>query len=104
MVSLLHPVFEIKFVLASLYFSLFTFLSTFYSASVSLSTSDKLVSKLEMPAGSSIVLSMVSSLTARCLLTRLSVEETTLSTPSSARLEPASTCHVLSSSIWSPLL
>ena len=78
-------------------------LKFFYSVSVSLSTLDKPVSKLAMPAGSSTVLSTVFSPTARCPLTRLSAAETTHSTPSSARLELESTSQELFLLIWSLL-
>ena len=73
------------------------------SVSVSLSTLDKLVSKLEMPAGSSTVLSTVSSQTVRCLPTRLSVAEMTPSTLSSVRQELESTYQEPFLSIWSLL-
>ena len=72
--------------------------------SVSLSTLDKPVSRLEMPAGNSTAWSTASSQTVKCHPTRLSVAETTPSTLSLARLVLESTCHVLCSSIWSPPL
>merc|ERR1712198_131642 len=70
--------------------------------SVSLSTSDRPVARLAMPAGSSTALSTESSPTVRCLQTRPLVEETTLSTPSSQRPELASTFPEQSLSTWSP--
>ena len=74
------------------------------SVSASLSTLDKPVCRLAMPAGSSTVWSTVSSQTARCHLTRLSEAETTPPTLSSARRAPGSTYPVPFLSTWSPLL
>merc|ERR1712142_855825 len=71
--------------------------------SVSLSTLAKPVSRSVMPAGSCTAWSTVSSLMARCPLTRPSAVAMTPSTPSSARLALASTSPGPSSSIWSPL-
>merc|ERR1712048_454003 len=70
-----------------------------------LSTSDRPVSRSVTPAGSSSALSTESSQTVRCHLTRPSVAEMMLSTPSSLRLVLASTSQELSSLISSqPLL
>ncbi|KAK7506165.1 hypothetical protein BaRGS_00002277, partial [Batillaria attramentaria] len=62
--------------------------------SASQSMSAKLASRLAMHAGSCTVWSMASSLTVRCPRIKPSEGEMTLSTPSSARPEAASTCHV----------
>ena len=75
-----------------------------FSVSASLSTLVKPGSRLATPAGSCTAWSMGSSLMGRCPLTRLSVQETTPSTPSSPRLELASTCPGLSLLTWSQLL
>ena len=72
--------------------------------SVSPCTSARPASRSVMAAGSSTVWSMASSRTVRCPATRPSGVATIPSTPSSARLVPASTCPALCSSILSPLL
>merc|ERR1712168_759730 len=69
--------------------------------SASLSTLARPVYRSVMPVGNSTVWSTASSLMVRCPVTRPLAVVTTLSTPSSVRLELASTCHVPSSSIWS---
>merc|ERR1712121_166313 len=71
--------------------------------SASLSTLARPVYRSVMPVGNSTVWSTASSLMVRCPVTRPLAVVTTLSTPSSVRLELASTCHVPSSSIWSQL-
>ena len=73
------------------------------SVNVSVYMSAKPESRWAMPAGSCTAWSTVSSLTARCPVTRPSEEVTTRSTRSSVRLEPANTFHVPSSLIWSQL-
>lgn len=65
---------------------------------LSQSTSVRPVSRSEMPAGSCTASSTVSSPMVRCHLTRLLVEETMPSTPSSLRQELASTFHAACSS------
>ena len=75
----------------------------FYSVSVFLSTSDKLVFKLEMRAGSCTASSMVFSQMARCqVINRLELQMTP-SILSSARLEPESTYQERFSSTWNLL-
>ena len=73
-----------------------------FSASASLSTLARLVSRSVMPAGNCTAWSTASSLMARCPLTRPSEAVMTPSTPSSARPALASTCPVPCSSTWSP--
>ena len=76
-------------------------ISTLCRGNVSLSTSDRLESRSEMPAGNCTVWNTVSSLTVRCPQTRPLEVVTTPSTPSSVRPEPASTYPEPSLSIWS---
>merc|ERR1712110_458359 len=69
------------------------------------SMSARPVSRWVTPAGSCTASSTASSQTVRCQATRPSAAVTTVSTPSSLRLVPASTYHELCSSISSqPLL
>ena len=75
-----------------------------FSVSASLSTLDKLVARLVTPAGNCTALSMESSQMVRCHQTRPLEVVTTLSIPSSARLELESTFQELSLLIWSQLL
>ena len=79
----------------------YVFVPCFSSVSVSPSMSVKPVSRWEMHAGSCTAWSTVSSLMARCPVTRPLEAEMTPSTPSSARLAPASTFPGLSLLIWS---
>ena len=85
-------------------YSLPNYSQTSTCVSVSPCTSARPASRSVMAAGSSTVWSMASSRTVRCPATRPSGVVTIPSTRSSARLELASTCPVLSSSILSPLL
>merc|ERR1712142_62145 len=71
--------------------------------SVSQSTSDRPVSRSVTLAGNCTALSMASSLTVKCQVTRPSEVEMTPSTPSSAKLELANTSPEPSSLIWSQL-
>ncbi|ODM93162.1 hypothetical protein Ocin01_13519 [Orchesella cincta] len=73
------------------------------NVSVSLSMLDKPESRLVMPAGNSTVSSTESSPMAKCHLTRPSELVMIPSTPSSVKLELASTFPVLSSLTWSQL-
>lgn len=73
------------------------------SVNVFQSTSVKPEFRSEMLAGSCTAWSMVSSPMVRCHLTRPSVPETTVLTPSSAKLVLANTSLVLYSSIWNQL-
>ena len=93
-----HAVFTVGLIMFLIY------PSSPFSVSVSPSTSAKPESRSAMPAGNSTAWSTASSLMARCPLTRPSAVVTTLSTPSSARLELASTCPVPCLWISSPLL
>merc|ERR1712071_229399 len=70
--------------------------------SVSPSTLARPVSRSVTPVGNCTASSMASSQTARCLPTRPSAAVTTLSTPFSPRLVPASTSHEPYLSISSP--
>ena len=87
--------------MSTYYTSYFKF---FFSVSASLSTLAKLAVRLVTRAWSCTVWNMGYSLTARCPLTRLSVQETTPSTLSSPRPELASMCPGLSLLTWSQLL
>ncbi|MCL4127028.1 UNVERIFIED_CONTAM: hypothetical protein GTU68_037632 [Idotea baltica] len=57
----------------------------------------RLVARWAMPVGSFTALSMAFSLMVKCLLIRLSEVETTLSVPSSVKLDPESRTK---SSLW----
>lgn len=85
------------------YFNTLCFFSSTCSVSVSPSTLGRLVSRLEMPAGSCTALSTVFSLMGRCLVTRPSVEVMIPSTPFSVRRELASMSPGQCLWIWSPL-
>ena len=74
------------------------------SVSASLSTWGRPEFRSAMHAGSCTAWSMASSPTVRCPPTRQSAAATTPSTPSSARLAPASTCLAPYSLTWSPPL
>uniref|UniRef100_A0A1L8DNP9 Putative conserved secreted protein n=1 Tax=Nyssomyia neivai TaxID=330878 RepID=A0A1L8DNP9_9DIPT len=63
----------------------------------------RLVCRLVMPAGSCTALSTEFNLMVRCHRIRRLAEAMTPSTPSSVRLGPGSTSHVLCLSTWNPL-
>ena len=73
-----------------------------HSVNVSQSMLDKLVSRLEMPAGNCIVWNMVFSLMVKCHLIKLLVGAMTVSTPSLAKLVQGNTYLEQSSLIWNP--
>lgn len=75
-----------------------------FSVSVSLSMSDRLVSKSVMPVGNYIAWSTESNLTVRCPLIRPSAVETIPSTPFSVKLVPENMFPEPFSSISSQLL
>ena len=84
--------------------SVVLFSSLPFSVSVSPSMLDKLGCRWAMPAGSCTAWSTASSQMDRCPLIKPSVEEMTLSTPSSARQALGSTSPELCLLTWSPLL
>ena len=82
------------------FFSTTFILQIFFSVNVSLSMSDKPVSRWATPVGSCTAWNMESNLTVRCHLTKLSEVAMTHSTLSSVKLVLESTSQELCSLIW----
>ena len=78
-----------------------TYFLYFFSVNVFLFMSAKLVAKSVMPVGNFTAWNMVSSLMARCPLTRPLVEVMILSTPSFLRPAQENMCPEPFSSTWS---